>query len=92
MDRQRIAKHMIESSEMAFNDMMNAMTSSQSDAEKLFFSFVDKNPLFENNSLESVNKYLLASRKKRHIAKTPDDESCEYLSEYLSGADHPQKG
>ncbi len=87
MDRQRIAKHLIESSEMSIDDRVTSMTPPQNNSEKQFFRFVDKNPFFEDNHLESVNKYLLTSRKKRHIVQSTGDESYELLSDNFSGPD-----
>jgi hypothetical protein len=68
MDRQRIAKHWIESNEMDFSSASVPMTLPQNDAESLFYRFVDKNPLFSDNSGEAVIQYLLASRKQHHIS------------------------
>jgi hypothetical protein len=87
MDRQKIAKHVIESSKTSIDDSATSITSFYSDSAKQFFRFVDKNPFFEDNSTKCINKFLLASRKKRHIASSSGDENHERFSAYLSGPD-----
>jgi len=74
MYQQKIAKHLIESNKTDFDNAFNTMTQ-QTNAEKRFFRFVDKNPMFSNNSKEAIYDYLMSSRKRSFEYKPQMDEN-----------------
>ncbi len=74
MYQQKNAKHLIESNNTDFDSAFNTMTM-QTNAENRFFRFVDKNPMFSNNSKEAIYDYLLSSRKRPFEYKPHTDEN-----------------
>jgi hypothetical protein len=85
MDHRKIAKQLMELHKTAFDNTFNTMTILQDNSERLFFRFVDKNPLFPNNSTEAVHEYILTSHKRRSDFKTHVDETYETVSNYFIG-------
>lgn len=80
MDQKKIAKQSMELNKTTFVHMFNTMTPPQSNPEKIFFRFVDKNPLFPDNSKEAIHEYVLASRKRRSDFKSHFDEGCKNVT------------
>lgn len=75
MYKQKIAKHLIELNKKDFDDTFNTMTSLLTNSGNRFFHFIDKNPLFEDNSKEAIYAYLVSSRKRRYAYKQQSDEN-----------------
>lgn len=59
------------------------MTMPQDNPEKIFFRFVDKNPLFPDNSKDAIREYILASRKRRSDFKSHWNDGYEKVTNYL---------
>ena len=91
MDQQKIAKHLIELNETYLDCTINTMTKLQADTQERFFRFVDKNPLFANNSADAIYAYLVSSRKRQYGYKPQVDDHQEILASYFI-SDHAHKG
>ena len=61
MDHKNTAKPLTESGKLVLDRLCNTMAAKQ----EIFFSFVDKNPLFANNSPEAIHDYLLTSSQRQ---------------------------
>ncbi len=74
-----MAKHLIDLNNTDFVNTFNTMTMTTppTQSNRGFFRFVDKNPLFADNSQEAVYEYLISSRKHKLAYKTQIDESFE---------------
>lgn len=83
MDHKRIAKQLMEFDETVFEEASCTMTPPQDKSEIVFFRFVDKNPLYPDNSKEAIQAYIRASRKRRYDFKTHFDEDCAKAANYL---------
>jgi len=83
MYQQKIAKHLIELNKMDFDNTFNTMTSLHTKSDKRFFRFVDKNPVFNDNSREAIYEYLVSSRKHAFDYKQQIDENYEMPSACL---------
>ena len=83
MDQQKIAKHLIELHKTEFKNTLNTMTTHHVNSDRLFFRFVDKNPLLGNNSQDAIYEYLVSSRKQQFIYRPQVDESYEIPEIYL---------
>jgi len=83
MDHKKIAKQLMELHQTAFNNPFNPVALSQDNSEKNFFRFVDKNPLFPDNSKDAIQEYLVTSRKRRSDCKPHCDEGCEEFTKYF---------
>lgn len=83
MDHKKIAKQLMGMNKTTFDNTFNPTTMLQDDSERLFFHFVDKNPLFPNNSEDAINEYILASRKRRSDFKSHFAEGYEKGANYL---------
>ena len=90
MNQQKIAKHLIELNEAHVESSISAASMFQSDSEKCFFRFVDKNPLFIDNSPDAVYEYLAASRRLHHQYHDIADENPEVTARYFC-SDHSHK-
>ena len=80
MYQQKIAKHLIELNKMDFDNTFNTMTTIHTNSERRFFHFVDKNPMFDDNSQEAIYEYLVSSRKHKFEYKPQIDENYEIPS------------
>ena len=83
MNQQKIVKHLIELNETQADCGITTVSLFQDDSEKRFFSFVDKNPLFTDNTIDAVYEYLTASRKRHYEYHAIVDENPEVPSGYL---------
>jgi len=83
MDHKKIAKQLMELHQTAFNNPFNMIALNQDHSEKNFFRFVDKNPLFPDNSKDAIQKYLVTSCKRRSDFKSHCDGGCEEFTQYL---------
>lgn len=77
MYQQKIAKHLIELNKMEFDNTFNTLTMRKKNSEKQFFHFVDKNPMFSDNSKEAIYEYLVSFRKRQFEYKPHIDENYE---------------
>ena len=83
MDHKKIANQLMELNTTVFHNTFNTMTRRDDNPEKFFFSFIDKNPLFQDNSKEAIHEYILASHKRRFDLKTHVDKENEKIPDYL---------
>lgn len=84
MNHSKILIQMMEIHKTAFDNSFKTLTTVQDNSEKVFFRFVDKNPLFSDNSRKSINDYLSAYRKGRVDFKNSVDESYKKATDYFS--------
>jgi hypothetical protein len=61
----KIVRHIASLNQAAFSFLPDATTQHQYSTEKHFFNFIDKNPLFADNSANSMRAVILATRKTR---------------------------
>jgi len=80
MYQQKIAKHLIEMNKIDFDGTFNTMTTNHANSEQRFFRFVDKNPMFNNNSQEAIYEYLVSLRKRKCEYQPQIDENHEIPS------------
>ena len=83
MNYKKIAKHLTETNKTTFNNTFNAAKMLQDNSQRIFFHFVDKNPLFQNNSKDAIHEYIRDSRRKRAGFKPYFDEGYENVTGYL---------
>ncbi|MFO7570259.1 MAG: hypothetical protein R6W75_10725 [Smithellaceae bacterium] len=65
MDHRIISRQFISAGNNLPDQAFNATGSRHDRGQRNFFHFVDKNPLFPDNSRETVNAFILASSKRR---------------------------
>lgn len=83
MNHKKIAKQLMEVNKTTLDNTFATMTMPQDNPEKIFFRFVDKNPLFPDNSKDAIREYILASHKRRSDFKLHCDEGYEKVTNYL---------
>ena len=84
MNHGKILLQMIELHKTAFDNSFKTITTVQDRTENIFFRFVDKNPLFSDNSRKSINGYLSTYRKGRIDFKNSIDENFKRVTDYFS--------
>lgn len=84
MNHKKIAKQLRKTNKTAIGNSFNASTTPQDNSERIFFLFVDKNPLFPNNSWQAINEYILASHRRRSDTKSHHRQSCEKVTELFN--------
>jgi hypothetical protein len=84
MNNSKILIQMMEIHKTAFENSFKTLTTVQDSSEKVFFRFVDKNPLFSDNSRKSISDYLSTCRKGRVDFKNSVDESYKKMTDYFS--------
>ncbi|MEE9911611.1 MAG: hypothetical protein K4571_07790 [Deltaproteobacteria bacterium] len=65
MDRKTIAKQLMQFNGSDRDKTLVSIALPQDHSEKSFFSFVDKNPLFPDNSADAVHEFILTSHRRR---------------------------
>ena len=85
MDHNKITKQLLEMNKTAFDNTFSSMTILQDNSERIFFRFVEKNPLFTDNSRNAATEYIQASRKRRTDLKSHLDESFAQVADYFMG-------
>ncbi|PKN19851.1 MAG: hypothetical protein CVU71_05650 [Deltaproteobacteria bacterium HGW-Deltaproteobacteria-6] len=83
MDHKKTAKQLMDLNTTVFHSTSNTTALRKETPESFFFSFIDKNPLFQDNSKEAIHEYLLASHKRRFAFQTHVDEGNEKVPDYL---------
>ena len=83
MDHKKIVRQLIDPSKTDLDNTFSTITLPADNPEKAFFCFVDKNPLFPDNSEDAIHEYILASRKRRSDVKSHCDAGYEKLSNGL---------
>lgn len=83
MEQRKIAKQAMELSQAAFYNPLITIVPKESNPEKYFFRFVDKNPLFTDNSKNAVCEVILSLRKTQSDFKSHSDEEHEEYTDYL---------
>jgi len=91
MEQRKIAKHVNQLNQTAFNQSFHTMTQEQSTSEKFFFRFVDKNPLFTDNSKNAIREAILSPRKTRSEFKSFFDEDYDMMADFIISAHHPHR-
>ena len=88
MEQKKIAKHVMGLNQTAFNRSFNTMTRQQSISEELFFRFVDKNPLFADNSKNAIRDVILSPRQTRSEFTSLFDEDYEMMTDFIISSHH----
>ncbi len=91
MDQQKIAKHLIELNETYLDGTVSTVSALHVDSQRRFFGFVDKNPVFCNNSKHAIYDFLVSSRKHKYEYRFPADEKQDEPSRYFVSC-HARKG
>lgn len=84
MNHKVIAKRLTELKKTSRDSNLDAMSFEQDQPDKIFFRFVDKNPLFLDNTKGAIQNYILSTHKIRCTYKPHRDESHESLTDYLT--------
>lgn len=88
MEPRKIAKHMTQLKQTAFNQSFNIRTREQNTPENVFFRFVDKNPLFTDNSKNAIREAILSPRKTRSEFKSHVDEDYDMMANFIISSHH----
>jgi len=79
MDQKNTVKPLTESGKSVLDRPCHMMAAKQ----EIFFSFVDKNPLFANNSREAIHDYLLTSSQRQSGFKPHFDGDGDQMTHHL---------
>lgn len=88
MEQRKIAKHVAQLNQAVINRSFNAATREQNTPENYFFRFVDKNPLFADNSKNAIREVILSSRKTRSEFCSFFDEDYDMMAGFIISG-HP---
>lgn len=85
MEQRKIATQLTELNQAVFNNPFITIMPRAHNPEKSFFRFVDKNPLFSDNSKNAIHEIILVPRKTRPDFKPHFDEDYEKITYFLAG-------
>lgn len=85
MDRKNSRRPLTEPGRTIVHHPFCAIQLKQGSTEKIFFHFVDKNPLFQDNSPEAICELILASGKRECAFKPHFDKNQGKAVNHLTG-------
>ncbi len=62
--------------------LMTRMPATGEQSEEFFFRFVDKNPLFRNNTKGAIKEFILNLHKRKSTFNAHDDDDYEKTEDY----------
>ncbi len=83
MDHKKTAKQLTGLNKSVLDNTFNTIEIPPDHSEQIFFRFVDKNPLFPDNSKDAIQEYILDSRKRRSDFKSHFDKGHENVVDSL---------
>jgi len=83
MDHKKIAKQLTGSNKSVSDTAFSTIMMPPDHSEQIFFRFVDKNPLFPDNSKDAIQEFILDSHKRRSDFKSHFDQGHKNVVDYL---------